>query len=83
MIEQRKKKDGHDSVDYRGSGEMHGEPHAGLGQKNAAGEEHDALVQAEKDDGESKTRGGMFGVQARSNGRGQITDDGFGNAVET
>src|ERR1700681_4367667 len=62
---------------------MHGEPHAGLGEKNATGEEHDALMQPEEDDGEGKTRRGVFGVQARSNGRGQITDNGFGDAVET
>jgi len=62
---------------------MHGEPHAGLGEKNATGEEHDALVQAEENDGKGKTRGGVFGVQARSNGRGQITDDRFGDAVES
>src|ERR1700693_2977431 len=62
---------------------MHGEPHAGLGEKNAAGEEHDALVQTEKDDGKGETRGGEFGVPAPSNGRCQIAYDRLGDAVET
>src|ERR1700676_2683871 len=62
---------------------MHGEPHAGLREKNASREEHDALVQTEEDDGESKTRCRMFGVQARPNGRRQVAYDGFSDAVET
>ena len=36
----------------------------------------------EEDDGESKTRGGMFGVEARADGGGEIADDGFGDAVK-
>src|ERR1700688_4952236 len=62
---------------------MHGKPHAGLRQKNAARQKHDALVQTEEDDCERKTRSGMFGVQARSDGRRQVTDDSFGDAVES
>src|ERR1700686_473101 len=62
---------------------MHGEPHAGLREKNASREEHDALVQTEEDDSECKTRSGVFGVQARPNGRRQVAYDGFSDAVET
>jgi hypothetical protein len=38
VIEQREKQDGHYGIDDRGGGKMHGEPHAGLGQKNASRE---------------------------------------------
>ena len=62
VIEEREEKHGHNRVDDRGGGEMHGEPYAGLGKKNASCEEHDALVQTEKNYRESKTRSGMFGV---------------------
>ena len=83
MIEQREKKHGHNGVYDCGGGKVHGEPDTGLGEKNAAREQHDALVQTEEDDRKSKTRSGVFGVQPRSDGRRQITDDRFGNAVKT
>ena len=83
MIKQRAKKHGHNGVYDCGGGKVHGEPDTGLGEKNAAREQHDALVQTEEDDRKSKTRGGVFGVQPRSDGGRQITDDRFGNAVKT
>ena len=47
-VEEHEEKDGDDGVDQRGDDEMHGEPGAGLSEKNATGEKHDALMQAKK-----------------------------------
>src|SRR5271154_4355027 len=40
-------------------------------------------MQPEENDGERKTRRGMFSVQTRANGRRQKTDDGFSDTVQS
>ena len=50
-VEEHEEEGADDGVYGGADGEVHGEPRFGLGEQEAAGEDDDALVDAEEDDG--------------------------------
>ena len=50
-VEEHEEEGADDGVDGGADGEVHGEPGFGLGEQEASGEDDDALVDAEEDDG--------------------------------
>ena len=67
-VEEMEEEDGDDGVDGSGDGQMQIKPRFGLREEHAAGKHEDALMQAEKENGQRKARHRMFRIEARADG---------------
>src|SRR5258708_1173719 len=81
-VEQKKEEHGDERVDERRDEEMHVKPRLRLRQQNAPRENHQALMCHEESGGDREPRRGMFGVQPRADGRSEIPDDRFRDAIK-
>jgi hypothetical protein len=67
-VEEHEEEYADDGVDGSADGEVHGEPRFGLCEQEAAGQDDDALVDAEENYGEGEAGDGVFGVEAGADG---------------
>src|SRR5579859_6551780 len=61
---------------------MQGEPPFGLRKEKALGYRNETLVNDIKTDSQGEARSGMFRIKARADGRCQVADDRFRDAIE-
>src|SRR5580704_12603037 len=82
-VEEEEEEDADDGVYGGGNEQGPVDPRLRLGQEQAARENDHRLMNDEEGHDQGKARGGMFRVQPGADGRGQIADHRFRDAVET